>query len=371
MKKKLKHRSLPTANYLLLTISYLAANKFLLFLTAAIAVAYLNPGPIYLENLATYDSGATFLNGWSLWDGNSYIQIARDGYFGKYFAYFPLWPILLKLGSYLTLGNYALAGLLLNLALSFGAAVMIFKLCKLEFKKESTGIWANIFLFFFPTAFFLTALYAESLLLFLGAAMMYFLRRKKLLYAAIFVFLAAMTKEVGGVLILPLLYVAWKEKKWLLPAAPILGVLAVFAIYYFTSGDPLIFLKQHEGFGKTLSLPHAPIVDVLKNITNPYHVWNLFALIFTAFLTYKTYKLLPKEYFLYCLAMLLPALFSSNLEGYSRYLLPAFPIFMILGKIKNKKILLLYAGFTVLLMAFTIRYVTGETGLYPFSLLTE
>ncbi|MBU1018658.1 MAG: mannosyltransferase family protein [Patescibacteria group bacterium] len=351
-------------------IAIFAANKLLLLITAAIAAILIPSGAIYFENLASYDSGSVFLNGWSLWDSNSYIQIARDGYFGRYFAYFPLWPIVLRIGAIFTLGNYALAGLILNLIFSFGAAVMIWKLCKLEFKDEKTGLWANIFLFFFPTAFFLTALYAESLLLFLGVAGIYFLRKKNWWLAGIAVFFASMTKEVGGVMLLPLLYVAWKEKKWLLPMAPILGVTAVLAIYYFTSGDPLIFLKQHEGFGKTLSLPHVPIIHALQNIDNPYHAWNLFCFGFTAVLTHQVYKLLPKEYFLYCIAVLGPGLMSSNLEGYSRYLLIGFPMFMVLGKFHKKlSVKSMYVIFLLLLLIFTVRYVLGETGAFPFDRL--
>ena len=353
-------------------LTLLIGNKITLFITALVAGMFLPLGTIYYENIQTYDSGLEFLNQWSLWDANSYIQIARDGYFGRYFAYFPLYPIVLKLASYLTLGNYALAGLLLNLGFSFAAAYLLFKICKEEFKDEKIGLWANVFLFFFPTAFFFTAIYTEGMFLFLGIAVMYFLRNKNWLAVAVAAFFAAMTREVGGMLILPIAYVALQDfksnklKKILAILSPILGVLAVLLIYAVTSGDPLIFLKQHEGFGKTLSLPYVPIINAISGLSI-YNAWNLACFLFTAILTWQVYKRLPKQYLLYCLAVLLPPLCSSNLEGYSRYLLVAFPMFMILGTIKNN---LLRAGYLViavpLLLLLCIRYVTGAEWVNPF-----
>lgn len=366
------------------TFALLLANKILLLAVALLAGAFLPLGAIYYENLQTYDSGWQFLNQWSLWDANSYIQIARDWYHDRYFAYFPLYPIVLKLCSYLTLGNYALAGLLLNLALSFGAAYLLFKLCKEEFGSarkqsellaEKTGFWANAFLFFFPTAFFFTALYTEALFLFLGLAVMYFLRKKNWLAVAVTAFFAAMTREVGGMLILPIAYVALHDlrtdriKKLLAVASPILGVLAVLFIYYLSSGDPLIFLAKHQEFGKTLSLPWTPVINAISNFS-PYNAWNLFCFLFTAILAWQTYKIMTKQYFLYCIAVLFPPLCSANFEGYSRYLLTAFPLFMILGSLNSNKkwfklVQGLYLLFVVILVAFCARYAVGADWMIP------
>ena len=195
------------------TLTIIIANKLFLFAVAILAVSFFGLGAIYNENLETYDSGYRFLNQWSLWDSNSYIQIARDWYYGRYFAYFPLFPIILRLASYLTLGNFALAGLILNTALSLGAGYFIFKLCKEEIGDNDSGLWANIFLFFFPTALFFTAIYTEALFLFLAVAMMFFMKKKNWWLVALFGFFAAMTREVGGVLVLPIAYVVLRDFK--------------------------------------------------------------------------------------------------------------------------------------------------------------
>ena len=363
------------------TFALLLANKLLLFAVALLAAFFLPFGSVYYENLATYDSGWQFLNQWSLWDANSYIQIARDWYHDQYFAYFPLYPIILKLCSYLTLGNYALAGLLLNFGLSFGSAYLLFKLCKEEFYDEKTGFWANAFLFFFPTAFFFTAIYTEALFLFLGIAVMYFLRKKNWFAVAFFAFFAAMTREVGGMLILPIAYVVLKDfqedklKKILAISSPVLGVLAVLLIYYLSSGNPLIFLEKHQEFGKTLSLPHVPIIDAIRNFSL-YNGWNLLCFLFTVVLTWQTYRIMTKQYFLYCVAVLLPPLCSANLEGYSRYLLTAFPLFMILGSLGSTKansydkkyfklVQGLYLLFVIIMVVFCARYVVGADWVVP------
>lgn len=357
------------------TFAIIIANKLLLFAVAIFAASFFGFGAIYYENLKTYDSGFQFLNQWSLWDANSYVQIARDWYHGKYFAYFPLFPIILKIFSCLTFGNYALAGLLLNMAFSFGTGYFLFKICKEEFKNDNSGFWANIFLFFFPAAFFFTAIYTEALFLFLATAMMFFMKKKNWPLVISSGFFAAMTREVGGALILPIAYFALKDfktqktEKILAVFSPVLGVCAVLFIYYLSSGDPLIFLEKHGEFGKTLSLPYVPIINETKNLFgsgSAYAGWNLFCFLFTAILTWFVYKKLPKEYFLYCLAILIPPLCSSNLEGYSRYLLAAFPLFMILAVFKNKSAKIAYLLlFVPLLVLFCARYVTGGTWIIP------
>jgi len=352
-------------------IPILIANKLFLFVVAVLAATFFGFGAIYYENLATYDSGFKFLNQWALWDGNSYIQIARDWYYGRYFAYFPLFPIALKAISYLTLRNYALAGLIINTAFSFGAGYFIYKICD----KKEEGLWANVFLFFFPTAFFFTAIYTEALFLFLATGLMFFMKQSKWWIVAFFGFFAGMTREVGGVLILPIAYVIFtdfkheKLQKIIALLSPIAGVMAVLFIYYLSSGDPLIFLAKHGEFGKSLSLPYMPIINAIKDIAGGsiYAGWNLFCFLFTVILTWLVYKKLPKEYFFYCLAVLLPPLFSSNLEGYSRYLLVAFPLFMVLATLKNKALRIVYlALFVPLLALFCARYVTGAEWILPW-----
>jgi len=57
----------------------------------------------------------------SRWDSAWYLDIAQHGYIFKgaqqlsNIVFFPLYPFLMKLVSYLTLGNFILAGWLLNI----------------------------------------------------------------------------------------------------------------------------------------------------------------------------------------------------------------------------------------------------------------
>src|SRR3989344_6074858 len=65
---------------------------------------------------------------WSFgnFDGVHYLRIAQDGYAYQYTqVFFPMFPIFIKLVSFLTFGNFLIAGLLIS-NIAFISALIIF-----------------------------------------------------------------------------------------------------------------------------------------------------------------------------------------------------------------------------------------------------
>lgn len=151
---------------------------------------------------------ANYLLGvWQRADTIWYIKIASQGYAkgDGTTVFFPLYPLLTRLVGYATHGNYLLAGILVSNLAFFFASVYLYKLAELEFNSE-VAFHTLIFLSVFPTAFFLLGAYTESPFLLFAVSAFYYARKGKWLPASIAGLLAALTKQLGLLLFLPLLY---------------------------------------------------------------------------------------------------------------------------------------------------------------------
>src|SRR3989344_8027634 len=81
---------------------------------------------------------------WSFgnFDGVHYVRIAQDGYAYQFTqAFFPLYPILIRLVSYITFGNFLISALLIsNLAFLVGL-FLFYQLIRKNFN-EKIAFWA-------------------------------------------------------------------------------------------------------------------------------------------------------------------------------------------------------------------------------------
>ncbi len=208
-------------------------------------------------------------------DGVHYLMIAKQGYAQYQQAFFPLYPILIDYISPLFLNNFLLTGLVIS-NVSFLLGLYIFsKYLKILFnnKQQSNNLPAGrqgltistiLFLLFFPTSFFFTAVYTEGLFFLLFIGTLFFLKKDRLYLAAIFALLASLTRLIGVFLIiffifklirnLPRRQAGWKLKirNFVLVFAafsPLVG-LVLYSLYLWqTTGDPLFFLNSQWAFG--------------------------------------------------------------------------------------------------------------------------
>jgi len=188
------------------------------------------------------------------WDSAWYYRIAVIGYWRRAaYAFSPLYPLLMR-GLHAVSGMpYVLGGELLGWAADLLALWLLVRLWREE-AGEAVARRALWLLLAYPAAFFLVAMYPESLYLLLSVLTYLLLRRGRYLWAAVAMALAALSRANGILLILPYLAFAWEasgrriDRRFLGRAALALIGVAGLGLYlgysWATSGNPLQFLAQ-------------------------------------------------------------------------------------------------------------------------------
>src|SRR3989344_6054008 len=114
--------------------------RILLFLTAAVSPSVIPQFgarfPYYQERLIA--TGLPhFVWSFGNFDGVHYLGIAKNAYADQYTqVFFPLYPALIKLVSYLTLGNLLISALLISNVASLFALIIFYKLISQSHDKK-------------------------------------------------------------------------------------------------------------------------------------------------------------------------------------------------------------------------------------------
>lgn len=295
----------------------------------------------------------------SRWDTGFYLSIAEEGYKVEdvqfpSVAFFPLLPLLIRLASLLT-GDTLIAGLIVsNLALC-GASIIFYRLVLEEFGEETAGraVW---YLLIFPTSFFGSAIYSESLFLLCAVSALYLFRKGFWESAAMLGVLSALTRFMG-LLVAPLLLLEW----WMLrrrnapenrppllalqaPALTPLGTLGYMLYLQNRFGDPLAFLHASAAWGRQ---PQSPLATILEMLRPPAEGWwsalgaghlpldnwidLLFVLLFVALGCVLLWQRRWGEGAYVLLGSLIP-LSTALLMSQRRYVWVLFPAFILLAR---------------------------------------
>src|SRR5215216_7297557 len=199
---------------------------------------------------------AGFLSYWAHWDGAWYSEIATHGYgvrAPESTAFFPLYPLFVRAGSSLA-GGPAVWGILISLLCTAFALYFVYRLAENLYDARAARA-STLALAFFPTAFFLNAVYTEALFLALTAGAVWAARvRGNLLLAGVLGALAAATRNLGVLLLIPLIF-EWLRRRQTLRLRALAGLIAVPAgLVAFAGflrqrfGDPLVFARQQSAY---------------------------------------------------------------------------------------------------------------------------
>lgn len=304
------------------------------------------------------------------WDSFWYLKIVGNGYEYKpgdmsSIAFFPLYPSLVWTLSQIPLITPSLAGWIIS-AFTLGIGlVFLYKLVK-ENHAEINPLEPIIFLLIFPTAFFLTAVYTESLFLALSIIFFYYLFKKQFLIAGLFLALASVCRLNGLFLFVPLVFEYFKVfglKKFfnknifcflIAPA----GILGFMFYQYLKFYEPLAFFKSQMEWGRkfTFNSEHFQLL-------NPASYCNLSTDIFFFALALVAGIMLFRiraSYALYVLFTTLVAVSTGTLMSIGRFTLILFPIFILLASIKNEQFKFGWTLLSTLFLAvFTILFVNN------------
>lgn len=399
--------------------------RLILVVIGLLATYYILPLLMANPRLPAFSAEGAFpqalLLMWNRFDSGFYVAIAQYGYGAAStlhnrpdWVFYPLYPLLISgLGKLFGAGNdaFQLAGVLIANVAGVGMIIYFYLLVRDEFDKKIAAR-AIIYLALFPLAFFLSAIYTESLLLCCSIACIYYARRQNWWLAGLCGGLAALTRLQGVALIVPLtweylrvvsaryapqpedlpqklstrartwlrfyvqglLLAARELKNWVNALALVLvlcGLLAFMIYGQIDIGD--FFATFHAslwGWGRQLSPPWRLLIYSLRNpiLGQPLN-WNFWVLNIVAALAFLAviiwaFRRLPVIYTLYTAVTVLLPLSSNSLNSLARYYLLVFPVFMLLALFtcKGEKQHLhtfLIAGFAALQAIFMVFFVLG------------
>ena len=284
-------------------------------------------------------------------DVNWYVGIAENGYEQGAFdvdkahnwAFFPLFPLLLRLASYVT-GEFVFTGMTLSHIFFLIALFLMHRTGKLFGLGEAEAGRSIFYLAFFPVSYFFSLPMTESLFLMLTVGSLFFAKRERWWSAGVAAALASATRA-SGVLLLPVLFLMyWHARKKIRPLradalAPLLtpvGLLGYMIYLRSITGNAFAFKDAMAAWGRKAGFFFTPLLDYLWRPSELVSHWNFGALNFgaaTCVLICGLVLLKRREFVLalYTLSSVLLALSSALLQSQARYAMVVFPVFMVLA----------------------------------------
>jgi len=292
------------------------------------------------------ESSHALLAVWGRWDAVHYLDVATQGYQGTNMAFFPLYPLLIRIVGSLA-GSHLIAGLLISSVCFFFGLLYLYKLLEHEYDR-AVARRAIFYVSIFPTAVYFTAVYSESLFFMLTVASFYYMRERRWVVAGAVGFLAALTRVEGVLLIVPFVVEWWAQDRnggtravadlvsgLLIP----LGLAVYMAYLWVLRADPLYFSHVQVHWNRHLAPPWVSIQNAFGKVLHaagPQLVANqsleiAFTLLMIAVLLGGWRSLRP-SYIAYMALSILVPLSTSNLMSMPRFALVLFPMFAILAR---------------------------------------
>lgn len=353
------------------------------------------------QGYPSYGFFESFMNIWNRWDSPHYIDIARDWYLTEaqvtqgdsylFIVFFPLLPLLMRISGLLvsnpTNAFYFFSGCVIsNIAMCLGC-FYIFRLTQAEYGRRA-ALWTLLLVLFTPASLFFGICYTEALFLCLCAAFFWYLRRGRYVAAGLLGALAAFTRSLGVLLVVPF-FVEWmdtvvfaggkKPERGSFPGClkKLLGIfiiptgtLAYLAINLIIYGDCLKFMEYQQHWSQSFSFFASNIAGIAQRVFNynkaiSLSTWlpELIVIMGTLVLfVLAGGKKMRPSYLAYIAVYIVVAAAPSWLLSGVRYFAALIPVHMLLGRFADKKPALgalLTALSAAVMFAYTAGFVCG------------
>jgi mannosyltransferase PIG-V len=284
-------------------------------------------------------------------DANWYVGIAEHGYQQGPFradvphnwAFFPLFPVILRLVSHLT-SEFALTGMALSHLFFLVGLFLLHRLCLSFGLATDAADRCLSYLAFFPTSYFFSLPLPEALFLMLTVGSFYLAKLDRWWLAGLCGTLASATRT-SGVFLLPALAILYWQmhrplRSWRTDILALLVIpagLVSFMIYLkATTGNLFAFGDAMSAWGREAGFFARPLLDYLRHPRAIAAHWDFRLLNFVAAtLTLAVGGVLLKRrqfgLATYTLLSALVALSSALLQSQARYMMVVFPVYLVLA----------------------------------------
>jgi Gpi18-like mannosyltransferase len=356
------------------------------------------------------------LASWLHWDAGWYTGIVRTGYaFPRQTVFFPLYVLLTQL-VVLILGpaHILLSAMLVSNLATLAAFIGLAALAVHEGATERAATTTLLVFAAYPLAFFLAAAYTEGLFVACAVWALYAARRGWWYRAGLFALLTGLTRSTAIILILPLAYEFARQHGWLMAlrerrprtvrdltailsnraawrraldqaprflaasGGPCLGIAIWAAVCALRFGDPLAFINQEAYWHHVTMPPWQTIGSGVEQLlamrmwsySQARYLIDFLPVLLVLLLSLLAVRHMPVTLTLYslCLAVLTlstPVAYVPGVAVYNsfgRYMIPALPVFLLLGRLADRRpalqTLLLCGGF-MLQAIFATFFLTG------------
>lgn len=326
---------------------------------------------------------------WNVWDARHYIDIATSNYHVAtndeevLIGFLPFLPLMIYLTKTILNFNFLISGYIVSAVSTSLLAIILYKLVLLDYSKK-IALYALLFLFIFPTSFFLHIPFTESLFILLSVAAFYFVRKKHYLMTFLCIGAATFTK-IAGLSLVPAIFIelllfhkeTFKKtiQKWsffiLGLFVSVSGLCIFLYINYLVWGNPFYFTVVqkkyiHETFAPFgQGLINALTISFNNGGLNRWMLGYAQVLAFLFGLAMSIYTLI-KIRLSYGIYMVFVLWFSYSLSFWlsmPRHILPLFPMFIILA-LFSKNLLFRYIWILIssfLLIMFAMLFIQWES----------
>jgi Mannosyltransferase (PIG-V) len=218
--------------------------------------------------------GYLFVKNFLQWDSWWFTEIASKGYWPKATAFFPLYPLLIRAVSEVLRISTGAAAILISTVCFVVGLYFFLRLVRLDLDRKR-AVRALLVLVLFPTAFYFSVGYTESLFLLLTVLALYALRRGRWAIAGVWGGLAAVARNTGVALGLPFLieyFQQWRKRPrprphpwgalWVLLIG--VGTAAYFVYLWVRFGSPLVFVHAESEYGRGRLAPWMTLYEGFK-----------------------------------------------------------------------------------------------------------